>query len=93
MSRRFSRTTAALSDKQMDPRATDGTRAHSRASAVLNEATPSATQRPCLIVGGVSDQHDGNAAYVRRITQLVADHDLAGRVQILGYQPNVAEFV
>jgi glycosyltransferase involved in cell wall biosynthesis len=47
----------------------------------------------CLIVGGVSDQHDGDAAYARRIEQIVVDHDLTGRVQILGYQPNVAQFV
>jgi glycosyltransferase involved in cell wall biosynthesis len=47
----------------------------------------------CVIVGGIADQHGQDAAYLRQIQQYIEDHGLNGVVQLVDYQPNVAEFM
>jgi glycosyltransferase involved in cell wall biosynthesis len=47
----------------------------------------------CLIIGGTADQHDKDAAYLKRIREYIQEHDLTECIQILDYQPNIAEFI
>jgi glycosyltransferase involved in cell wall biosynthesis len=47
----------------------------------------------CVIVGGTSDQHGEDAAYLRRIQEYIHEHELGGRIQLVDYQQNVAEFI
>lgn len=47
----------------------------------------------CLIIGGTADQHEKDAAYLKRIREYIQEHDLTECIQILDYQPNIAEFI
>jgi glycosyltransferase involved in cell wall biosynthesis len=47
----------------------------------------------CLIVGGTSDSHEGDVAYLNQIRACVDEHQLQDRVHFAGYQKNVADFL
>lgn len=47
----------------------------------------------CLIMGGVADRDDKDRAYLETLRGFIARHRLGDTVQILDYQPKVAEFL
>lgn len=47
----------------------------------------------CVIAGGVADRDDKDRMYLEGLRRFIADNGLETTVQILDYQPNVAEFL
>jgi len=47
----------------------------------------------CLIIGGVSDQHEGDRAYRDEILGFIRAHHLASQVTLIDYQSRIAEFI
>lgn len=47
----------------------------------------------CLIIGGVSDQHEGDRAYRDEILGFIRTHHLESQVTLIDYQPRIAEFI
>jgi glycosyltransferase involved in cell wall biosynthesis len=56
----------------------------------LRESHPNAY---CVIVGGTSDNYQGDTVYLKRITDTIEQYRLHDRVQILGYQAVVADYL
>lgn len=47
----------------------------------------------CLIIGGVSDQQDGDEKYREEILAFIRAHNLESQVTLLDYQPRIAEYI
>ncbi|MEQ1794009.1 MAG: glycosyltransferase family 4 protein [Nitrospira sp.] len=47
----------------------------------------------CLIIGGVSDQHEADRAYRDEILSFIRAHHLESQVTLIDYQPRIAEFI
>jgi len=47
----------------------------------------------CLVIGGVSDQHEADRAYRDEILSFIRAHHLESQVTLIDYQPRIAEFI
>lgn len=47
----------------------------------------------CLIIGGVSDQHEGDRAYRDEILDFIRAHHLEPQVTLIDYQSRIAEYI
>lgn len=47
----------------------------------------------CLIIGGVSDQQEGDRVYREEILSFIRTHHLESQVTLIDYQPRIAEFI